>query len=144
MEYNLSNFNYNIIVANLHEAYSFLIKEVVRPYKKQTLIENYEKILITMIPIIPHFASESIEMLKINSQKIKWPKFDEKLLEDNWSTIVVQINGKKRGILKLENNIEEENLYKVIIKDEKLNKYLIDKKVKRKIFIKNKLINIII
>jgi leucyl-tRNA synthetase len=97
-----------------------------------------------MMPIIPHFASESLEMLKKSDKKIEWPKFDEKLLEDDFSTIVVQINGKKRGILKLKKNIEEENLYKIITEDEKLNKYLIDKKVKRKIFIKNKLINIII
>ena len=144
MEHNLNNFNYNIIVANLHEAYSLLIKEIVNSYKKETLIENYEKILITMMPIIPHFASESLEMLKKNDKKIGWPKFDEKLLEDDFSTIVIQINGKKRGILKLKKNIEEENLYKIITKDEKLYKYLLDKKVKRKIFIKNKLMNIII
>ena len=144
MEYNLSNFNYNIIVANLHEGYSFLIKEIVNSYKKETIIENYEKILITMIPVIPHFANEALEMLKKSDKNIEWPKFDEKFLEEDFSTIVVQINGKKRGILKLKKNIEEENLYRIITKDEKLNKYLIDKKVKRKIFIKNKLINIII
>ncbi len=144
MEYNLSNFNYNIIVANLHEAHSFLIKEILNVYKKKTLIENYQKILITIIPIIPHFANESLQMLDVNRQKIEWPKYDEKILEDDWSIIVVQINGKKRGILKLEKNIEEENVYKIIIKDEKLNKYLINKNIKKKIFIKNKLINIIL
>ena len=97
-----------------------------------------------MIPIIPHFASESLEMLKKDGKKIEWPKFDEKLLEDDFSIIIVQINGKKRAILKLEKNVEEENLYKIITKDEKLNKYLIGKEIKRKIFIKNKLMNIII
>ena len=132
MEYNLSNFNYNIIVANLHEAHSFLIKEILNVYKKKTLIENYQKILITIIPIIPHFANESLQMLDVNRQKIEWPKYDEKILEDDWSIIVVQINGKKRGILKLEKNIEEENVYKIIIKDEKLNKYLINKNIKKK------------
>tara|TARA_B100000989_G_scaffold140828_2_gene104778 strand:- start:1015 stop:3555 length:2541 start_codon:yes stop_codon:yes gene_type:complete len=144
MEYNLNNFNYNIIVANFHEAYSFLIKEITNPYKKETLEENYKKILITMIPILPHFASECLQMIKVSSEKINWPSYDKNLAEDDHATIIIQINGKKRGLLKLEKNIDEENLYKIIKSDEKLNKYLVDKKIQKKIFIKNKLINIII
>ena len=42
---NLENFHYNIIVANLHQMCSFLTKEIGESYKKETLIENYKKIL---------------------------------------------------------------------------------------------------
>ena len=97
-----------------------------------------------MIPILPHFASECLQMIKVSSEKINWPSYDKNLAEDDHATIIIQINGKKRGLLKLEKNIDEENLYKIIKSDEKLNKYLVDKKIQKKIFIKNKLINIII
>ena len=50
-----------------------------------------------MTPIIPHFANECLE--KLNAKKIKWPKYDEKLLKEDIINIVIQINGKKRGLI---------------------------------------------
>ena len=58
--------------------------------------------------------------------------------------IVVQINGKKRALLKLMTNIKEEELFEIICKEKSIKKYLDNKIIKRKIFIKNKLFNIIV
>jgi len=138
---NLENFSYNKIIANFHEIYSFLSKQIKKSYKKNTLINNYEKILITMLPVIPHFANECLTM--INSNAVNWPNFNENILKDEISNIVIQINGKKRGLIKAETNISEEKLFDTILKDEKLSKYLNKKNIKRKIYIKNKLMNII-
>jgi len=57
---------------------------------------------------------------------------------------VVQINGKKRGILNVERNILEEKLLEKIFEEKNLNKYLENKNIRKKIFIDNKLINIIV
>ena len=138
---NLENFSYNKIIANFHEIYSFLSKQIKKSYKKNTLINNYKKILITMLPVIPHFANECLTM--INSNAVNWPNFDENILKDEISNIVIQINGKKRGLIQAETNISEEKLFDTILKDEKLSKYLNKKNIKRKIYIKNKLMNII-
>ena len=138
---NLENFSYNKIIANFHEIYSFLSKQIKKSYKKNTLINNYEKILITMLPVIPHFANECLTM--INSNTFNWPNFDENILKNEISNIVIQINGKKRGLIQAETNISEEKLFDTILKDEKLSKYLNKKNIKRKIYIKNKLMNII-
>ena len=139
---NLENFSYNKIIANLHEIYSFLNKQMEKNYTKNTIIVNYHKILILMLPVIPHFANECIEILK-TKEKIIWPNFNKDLIEENDVTIVVQINGKKRGVINSVKNITEENLMKLIIAEEKLKKYLIDEQIKKKIYIKDKLINII-
>ena len=93
---NLENFHYNIIVANLHEMHSFINKEISKGYQKKTILENYEKILITMMPILPHLSNECFASLKKNNERIVWPKFDEKLIREDTSTIVIQINGKKK------------------------------------------------
>ena len=58
--------------------------------------------------------------------------------------IVVQINGKKRELINTSPNMSEENLFELINKNQALNKYLHNQKIKRKIYIKDKLINIII
>ena len=122
---------------------TFLTKEIINGYKKETIIENYKKILITINPILPHFSSECLEMLG-DAGNIKWPSYDEKFLEEDIIRLVVQINGKKRGLIELKKNIEENELIGEIQKDEKIMKYIENKKIKKKIFIKNKIINFII
>ena len=139
---NLDNFSYNKLIANLHEMYSFMYKQIQEPYTKTTLIENYKKILIVMTPIVPHFSNECLEALNIKDAK--WPEYDETILKENIINIVVQINGKKRGLVKTKLNIAEEKLFEIIKNDETLTKYLNQKEFKKRIYIKNKLMNIII
>ena len=143
MTENLTNFSYNKLIANLHEMYSFLSHEIKKNYTKETIIENYSKILITMMPIIPHFASECISKNNIKIE-IFGPVYDEKILIEENINYVVQINGKKRGLIETYKDINEENLIELVLKDNALKKYLEGKKIKRKIFIKSKLINFIL
>ena len=139
---NLEKFHYNVIVANLHEMYNFLIKEIEKPIKYSVLMDNYKKILISMIPFIPHFANECLE--EINQGEIKWPTVSKgELIEENIN-FVIQINGKKRGLLNVKNNINEKDLIKVIKENEHTQKLLIKQKIQKTIFVSNRLINIII
>jgi leucyl-tRNA synthetase len=139
---NLDNFSYNKMVANLHEMYSSLFKQLNKKYTKKTLISNFEKILIGINPIIPHFSNECMHLLK--SKKTSWPKYDENQLIEDKIKIVIQINGKKRGLIETNRDISEQELTNIINNNETLKKYLDNKTFKRKIFIKNKLMNIII
>ncbi len=139
---NLDHFSYNKIVANLHEIYSFLFNQIKNNYTKDTLIKNYRKILITMVPIIPHFSNECLKLVKCELEE--WPKYDKSLLKEEIIKIVIQINGKKRGLINTEPDISEDNLIKLIDRDESINKYIKGKNIKRNIYIKNKILNIII
>jgi leucyl-tRNA synthetase len=139
---NLENFSYNKIIANLHEMYSFMYKQIDRPYTKKTLYQNYLKILIAMTPIIPHFATECLNLF--NVKNFDWPRYDDSILKEDIVNIVVQVNGKKRGLIKTKPNLTEEKLFEIIKNDETLTKHINQKNVKRKIYIQNKLINIII
>ena len=139
---NLENFSYNKIIANLHEMYSFYIKEINKNLKKNTLLENYEKVLIAIMPVIPHFASECLDIL--GSKNMKWPEYDKKILKENTVNIVIQINGKKRGLVESKSNMQEEELIEIIKENQKILKYLEGKNIKRKIYIKDKLMNIIV
>ena len=143
METNLNNFSYNIIIASLHEMQNFLSKEIGKGYSQKILKQNYEKILITMIPIIPHFSNECLEMINKDNKKV-WPEYDEELTKEDLNLIVVQINGKKRGLIEAKQSMDEDALNKLIFADEKITKYLENKEIKKKIYIKDKLINIII
>jgi leucyl-tRNA synthetase len=140
---NLENFHYNVIVANLYEIYNFFNAIVKEDLNKENLLLNYSKILRIMNPVIPHFSSECLEQTALKD-KITWPEIDTKFIEKKEFTIVVQINGKKKNLIKIDKEIDEEELLKKIYKDKKIVKYLDNLKIKKTIFIKNKLINLII
>ena len=139
---NLENFSYNKIIANLHEIHSFLSKQMNRSYKKETIKNNYEKILISMIPVIPHFSSECLKL--IDAKNIKWPTYDISTLKEEKINIVIQINGKKRALLETKPNLPEEAIFKLTQKNETLSKYFEGKKIKKKIYIKDRLMNILL
>ena len=140
---NLESFHYNVIIANMHEMYSFLIKELEKKFDKKTLIENYTKILTTINPIIPHFSNECLETLNIK-ENLTWPVYNEKYFEETNVKIVVQINGKKRGLIETNKDTTEKSIVNQIINDEKLTKYVKNTKIKKQIYIKNKIINLIL
>ena len=127
----------------MHETYNQLLSEIDKNYTTKKLIENYKKILIVMMPIIPHFANECFEKIEDN-KNIKWPHIDENLLIENITSYVIQINGKKRTIFQEKKDITEDELVNKLISLKELDKYLKGKEIKKKIFVPNKLINIII
>ena len=140
---NLEHFNYNIIIANMHEMNSILNKIIDKGYSDKTIRENYKKILITIMPILPHLSNECLASIGMENEAC-WPDYDEKQIEEKTNIVVIQINGKKRGLISVEKNLDEENLFKLIKKDQKIMKHLLDKNIKKKIYIKNKILNIII
>ena len=140
---NLENFNYNVIIANLHEINNFFNLIVKDNKNYANLKSNYIKILKIMSPVIPHFASECLEQLG-NNLILTWPEIDMKFLNKKEFNIVIQINGKKREIITTKNELSEDELIKIINKNEKVTKHLNNKNIKKTIYVKNKLINLII
>ena len=69
---------------------------------------------------------------------------DKNILESETVEYVIQINGKKRSIINSKKNIDEKTLVEKIKKDQKVGKFLDGNNIIRSIFVKNKLINLII
>ena len=139
---NLEKFHYNVIVANLYEMYNFLIKEIEKPVKREILIENYKKILILMSPFIPHFTAECLD--NFNQKKINWPAVLKEELIEEVINFVVQINGKKKALLKVQRDLEESKILKEIKSNTETEKLLQNQTIQKTIFVSNRLINIIL
>ncbi len=140
---NIERFHYNVIIANFHEMYNFLVKNIDKKINPENLRENYVKILNLLTPFIPHFANECLNQIK-EKEKSFWPVLDKKYLISKFANIVIQINGKKKDLIKTNMNISEDQLMKEIKKSDKINKYLVNTKIIKKIFVPNRLINLII
>ena len=142
IENNLANFHYNVIIANIYEAYNFLNKILKEERNFSNLVEDYSKFLISISPVLPHFASECL--MELNIKEYNWPSIDKTFLKEEYVKIVVQINGKKRGIFTAKKDISEDNLANEIKISKNFDKFLKDIKVKRQIYVTNRLINFII
>ena len=139
----IEKFRYNIIVATMHEIYSFLKKIVDTGLNHENLIDNYKKLLVVMSPIIPHFANECLEKNNI-SQKISWPTVDKTTLDTDTTSIVIQVNGKKRNVISVQKDSDEENIKNTIYEKNLILKYTENKKILKIIYVPNKIINFIV
>ena len=144
VEKNLENFRYNKIVANFHELYASYNKINFTDYSTNSLKDNFLKVLIVMMPVIPHFSNECIKILG-NTKIINWPEIKIDSLINEKIKYVIQINGKTRQIIEGKNNLSKEDLINLVKKNEKMNKYINQETlIKNIIFVPNKLINILI
>ena len=139
----LAKFRYNVIIATYHEIYSYYKKIADGGENFINLKENFEKIILSLLPVAPHIANECL--IKLNyKMEIKWPVIDKKyLIEENYE-IVIQVNGKKRNTISVEKNVNEKEIISKIKENKLIEKYLNDGKLLKTIYVKNRLINYII
>ena len=95
-----------------------------------------------MNPFIPHFSNECLNI--INEDQINWPAVAEEDLIEEKVNFVVQINGKKRAILNIKRDMIENDIIEIIKINTEVEKFFKEQKIKKSIFVPNRLINIII
>ncbi len=103
--------------------------------------------LITILaPFTPHVAEELHELAGKTSfiAESKWPEYDEKYTISDEIVIVVQINGKVRANFTFPRDVEENTVLDTVLKDNKVLSYLEGKELVKKIFIKNKLVSLVV
>ena len=102
--------------------------------------------LIILSPFAPHLAEELWDGLGLKEicSLQKWPKYDEKLIEEQDILLIVQINGKVRDKISAKAGLTQKEAEKIVMKSEKVKALIGESKVKKIVFVPNKLINIVI
>ena len=138
---NLDNFQYNVVIANIHEIYNLFYDHLVKnKTSNKTMKNEWEKIAMLLMPLTPHLAHEFCE--KIN-KKFYWPTYNAKLLKEENCKIVIQVDGKKRGIIEMLINSEEVSVIKKAKEMDNVSKFIGNAVIIKNIYIKNKLVNFI-
>ncbi|MDD3887488.1 MAG: leucine--tRNA ligase [Patescibacteria group bacterium] len=137
----IENLDYNTIIASLMEFLNLLDKQKEKISKK-----DLETLIIILSPLAPHFCEEMWEMLgnKESVFKVTWPEFDENKTKEAKIKLIIQVNGKVRDFMEVNNDISEEKASELVQKREKIMKFIAGKKIKKIIFVKGRLINIVI
>jgi leucyl-tRNA synthetase len=108
--------------------------------------EDYKKFLQILAPFAPHTTEELWKSFgeKKSIHISKWPSWDENLIKDDEVKIAVQINGKVRTEIMIEVTMTEDEVKKRALESMGIAKFISGVEIKRVIYVKNRLINIVI
>ncbi len=113
---------------------------------KDILKEALEKLVLLLYPFAPHVCEELWEKMGHKELLIRspWPSFDPDLAKEETVTIVVQVNGKLRDKFNVERDLQEVRIKERALELDRIQNLIGEKKVKKVIYIKNKLVNIVL
>lgn len=135
----------NTAVAALMEFVNDLYK-----FKLEGFSEDWrqvlEDLLKMLMPFAPHISSELWQQLGNNNfiEESGWPEWDEEMLKTSEIQIVVQVNGKLRGKIKISTELEKQQILEKAKQEENVAKFLADKEIIKEIVISGKLINFVV
>ena len=139
----INNFQFNVAIAQFYEVYRYINDSIKDNISNTVIKNNLIMIMKLMIPFTPHLAYECLESLKCKNMNM-WPKINKNVMDNIQVNIVMQINGKTRDVLNVPQNLSEKEVDQLFKKTAKGQKYFLGKKIKKTIFVKNKIINYII
>ena len=113
-----------------------------------------EPLLVLLTPYAPHIAEELYRLLEKTSSpgregdssvlNAPWPVFEEKYVKKSTKSYPVAINGKTRHEITLPLDISQQQVEETVLKDEVVQKWLEGKQPKKIIYVKNKMINVVV
>jgi len=108
--------------------------------------ESFKIFAIMIAPLAPHIAEEMWQDLgeKDSIFKANWPKVNKEFLKEDEYALVIQINGKVRDEIMVSVDTTEEEAFASALESERIKKWLEDKEIVKRIFVKHKLINIVV
>jgi leucyl-tRNA synthetase len=111
-------------------------------YKKEVL----EQLLILLSPYAPHISEELWNVLGNSGTVLdaSFPKWNDKYLKETSKAYPVAINGKTRTELTLALDITQQQVEEIVMKDAIVTKWLEGKQPKKIIYVKNKMINVVV
>ena len=142
--------SFNTAIAAVMELLNLIPKEFSHNEISEDERKIFKKIidssLLMLSPIAPHITHELWKKLK-NGKEIlneSWPTYDPELLEEESYKLVVQVNGKLRGSLLLNEEKTKEEIIDLSKEIENVKKFILDKEIKKIIHIEKKLINLVV
>jgi leucyl-tRNA synthetase/very-short-patch-repair endonuclease len=140
IEQDTANFSYNTAVA----AFMIAVNELTdaKCHSKEIL----SQVLILLSPYAPHIAEELWAALGCEGSILNatYPVLDEKYLVEATKDYPVSINGKMRSTITLVSDVTEIQAQDAALANENISKWLEGKEIKKFIFVKNKVINIVV
>lgn len=136
----IESMRFNVAVAKMMELSNELLKQ--ERISKETL----EAFLIILSPFAPHVCEEMWQQLGHTDSIVYavWPTYDESKMIADEITVVAQVNGKVREEFVVSPDISEEEIKTLVLGSEKIQRWMEGKEPKKVIYVKGKLVSIVI
>lgn len=143
----IEDLSFNTAIAGIMELLNTL--QDYRPQKEddyKVLREALELILFMLYPITPHLCEELWQKLGYEELMpfYPFPKVDGGALTLEEIQLPVQVNGKLRAVINVPVDADEEKVKEIALRDYRISQWLNGKELKRVIYIKNKLLNLVV
>ena len=140
-------FKFNTAIAAIMELFNEISKfKAEIDGDKNVFKEAIEKLIVMLSPFTPHVAEEMWEITGHTTllAEEKWPEVDESALKVEEVEIPVQVNGKVRGKITIPTDADEETVRELALSNEKIKKYTEGKNIIKFIYVKGRLVNIVV
>ena len=109
-------------------------------------IDTIRSFIIIMNPFMPHLAQELWELIGETNELTYqgWPDYDKDIVISDEIVIPIQINGKRRSEILISANESESEVISKAKSDDKIASYLKNTTIIKEIYIKGKILNIVI
>jgi leucyl-tRNA synthetase len=143
-----SRWHFNSAIALLMELANEIhahepLEEGVRPEVRREVLEL---LTLMLAPMTPHLAEELWEMLGHDKglSAAAWPAFNSEFAREEEVEVVIQVNGRVRGKLKVSAGIAEKELVTLALAEQFVLQHLNGKRVVKQIFVPDKLLNLVV
>jgi leucyl-tRNA synthetase len=139
---------FNTAVSSMIQFLNFIYAPLEPGIKQIRLVtvKDFKNFVIILSPFAPHLCEELWSLMG-NSESIskaKWPEAEERFLIDKSYTLAIQVNGKLRDTIVIESEASEEDVKQSALASEKIQKWLDGKEPKKIIYVKGKLVSIVV
>jgi leucyl-tRNA synthetase len=116
-------------------------------YKEGKCPREYAEGFVKMLsPICPHICEEMWNILGHDNTIAyeKWPEYDEAKTIDTMIEIAVQVNGRLRGTISIDKNIDKDSAISIAKNDERVAEVIVGKTIVKEIYVPGKIVNIVV
>jgi leucyl-tRNA synthetase len=142
-------YHFNTAISAIMELFntmSAIEEDERKPQQVAVMRFAMQTLTLLLAPIVPHFAEELWETLGNSSSILlaPWPSYLEAALEKDELLIVIQVNGKLRSKFSVSTDADEETIKQMALDDERVKKFTDGQDIKKVIYVKEKLVNIVV
>ncbi len=140
-------YHFNTTIAACMEFVNYLYDFNPKTKDEQKLYAKALETLLKLLnPIVPHIAEELWSLMGHDTLLVeeKWPDYDEKATIKDTTVIAITVNGKLRDTIEFPRGSSEDEVFEKAIESPKVKRHVDGKDIVKKIFVKDKLLNIVV
>jgi leucyl-tRNA synthetase len=146
-----NRFHFNTAISAIMELVNEINQFLSQEGKKDGLSwsvvrEAIETTVVLLSPVVPHITEELWNMLGHDETllKLPWPAYRPEALEAETKLVILQVNGKVRSRIEVPTSYGEEEIKAEALSDERVQRFVNGKTIKKVIVVKKKLVNVVV